>query len=157
VSVDRGDPARAGVKAGRVVGVLTAGLAVASLLAGRESFHTAAGTLTGLLGVEAAIPVGALFWGNVVLAASARYAVCYVAGSLVGVVYDWLDRPPVAGLTAIVLGVGIVDAGLAFLDTLDAAIAGAHVLAWLVYVPAFVRLFDPGDDTVSEPRRLGEE
>ena len=154
--VDRVDPARTGVKAGRVVGLLTAGLAILSLVQARGSFHEATAAIAGLVGVGSGLPVSALFWGNVVVAASTRYAVGYVVGSLVGVVYDWLDDPGVPGLVTIVLVVGAVDGALAAIDTRSLAIGGAYVVAWLCYVPAFVWLFEDDGNARSGPRRLGE-
>jgi hypothetical protein len=154
--VDRVDPARTGVRAGRVVGLLTAGLAVLSLVQARGSVYEATATIAGLLGVDSGLPVSILFWGNVVVAASTRYAVGYVVGSLVGVVYDWLDDPGVPGLVMIVLVVGAVDGVYATLDTQSLAIGGAYMVAWLCYVPVFVWLFDEDGDDRTGPRRLGE-
>ncbi len=153
--VERSDPARTGVNAGRVVGLLTAILAVVSLLQTQESFYEIATALLDAFGIESSLSVSALFWGNVVVAASARYVVGYVVGSLVGVVYDWLDRPPLPVLVGIVLVVGIGDGLLASMDTRSVGIGGAYVVAWLCYVPAFVWLFDDdADDARSGPRRL---
>jgi hypothetical protein len=153
---DRVDPGRTGVVVGRVVGVLTALVAVASLLDGRETFYELAPVLLAAVGVESGVGVTALFWGNVLVTATARYALCYVTGSLVGVVYDWLDRPGVPMLVAIVLAVGGVDGALATLDTGSALIGAGYVLAWLSYVPVFVWLFDPEAEHVrTAPTRLG--
>ena len=149
--VERVDPARTGVYAGRVVGVLTAGLAVVSLLRVEDSFYASVALALGDVGV----PRPALFWGNAVVAAVSRYAVGYVVGSLIGVLYDWLDRPSAPALVVVVLLVGTVDGALATLDTRSVLIGAAHVLAWLMYVPVFVWLFD--EDAVDDPpgpRRL---
>jgi hypothetical protein len=98
--VDRHDPARTGVKAGRVVGLLTA--------------------------------------------------------LLVGVVYDWLDHPPVSVLIGIVLVVGVVDGVGAVLETRTTAIGVAYVLAWLCYVPVFVWLLDEEQTEQQGPLRLDD-
>ncbi|MDH5018714.1 hypothetical protein [Halobacterium rubrum] len=146
--VERVDPARTGVRAGRVVGVLTAALAVASLAAARETYYEALAPLVAALLESAGVGVGAgaglavLFWSNVALAAAARYAVCYVAGSLVGVAYDWLDRPSLWALAGLVAAVGAVDGALAVLDTRRVVVGAGYVAAWLCYVPAFAWLSD---------------
>jgi hypothetical protein len=143
--VERVDPARTGVLAGRIVGVLTAVLAVASLLSVRETYYAQAAVLLEVAGAGG-VPVAGLFWGNAALSAAARYGVCYVVGSLVGVAYDWLDRPSLWALAAMVGVVGAVDGALAALDTRSAAIGAAYIAAWLCYVPAFARLFDGDED-----------
>lgn len=155
--VTRNDPARAGVKAGRVVGLLTALLAVVSLLEAQRSFYEGMATLLGLFGVDAGLSISALFWWNVVFAAAARYTIGYVVGSLIGVLYDWLDQPGLSILIGVVALIGVVDGSMAVVDTRSVLIGGAYVLAWLCYVPVFVWLFDAtaGDDR-SSPRRLGE-
>lgn len=154
--VTRNDPARAGVKAGRVVGILTATLAVVSLLETQGSFYEGMATLLGLFGVDG-LSVSALFWWNVVLAAVARYTIGYVVGSLIGVLYDWLDHPGLPVLIGVVALIGAVDGSMAVVDTRSVFIGGAYVLAWLCYVPVFVRLFDAGaGDDRSSPRRLGD-
>lgn len=147
--VERVDPAQTGVRAGRVVGVLTAVLAVVSLADARETYYDAFAPLAAALleyvgvgAVEASTPLAALFWSNAALAALARYALCYVVGSLVGVVYDWLDRPPLWVLVCIVLAVGLGDGALAVLDTRSVVVGAGYLAAWLCYVPAFAWLFD---------------
>lgn len=150
--VERVDPARTGVRAGRVVGVLTAALAVASLAGVRETYYAALAPLVAALlegagvgGVGPGTPLAVLFWSNVVLAAAARYALCYVVGSLVGVVYDWLDRPSLWVLAGLVAPVALVDGALAVLDTRSVAFGTGYVAAWLCYVPAFGWLFEGAD------------
>ena len=154
--VERSDPGRAGVKAGRIVGLLTALLAVASLLRVQDSFYEGMALILGAFGVDSGAWLAVVFWGNVLFAASARYVVGYVVGSLVGVLYDWLECPSLSVLVVIVFVVGVVDGVLAFLDTLSVPIAGAYVLAWLCYVPAFLWLFDDEGEPEPGPRRLGE-
>lgn len=155
--VEQNDPARAGVKAGRVVGVLTAAIAVVSLAEVRGSFYEEMTTLLALFGIDVGLSVSALFWWNVVLAALARYTIGYVVGSLIGVLYDWLDHPNLAVVIGVVFLIGIVDGILAVIDTRSVLIGGAYLLAWLCYAPAFLWLYDPdaGDDR-SRPRRLGD-
>lgn len=151
----RTDPARTGVKAGRVVGLLTAGLAALSLLHARGSFYAGATSLLVLFDAESRVPVWVLFWGNLVFAVAARYSVGCVVGSLIGVLYDWLDRPSLAVLVILSAIVGLGDGLLATLDTRSVVIGGAYVLAWLCYVPVFAWLFDDGSgDGQPGPRRL---
>jgi hypothetical protein len=156
--VQRVDPARTGVLAGRAVGVLTAVLAVVSLLSVRETYYAQVAVLLEVAGADG-LPVRWLFWGNAALSATARYAVCYVVGSLVGVVYDWLDRPSLWVLAVLVGVVGAVDGALAVLDTRSAAIGAGYLLAWLCYVPVFAWLFEDDDDDERRagPHRLAEE
>ncbi|MFQ3293362.1 MAG: XapX domain-containing protein [Halobacteriales archaeon] len=154
--VERSDPGRAGVKAGRIVGLLTAALAVVSLLQVQDSFYEGVTLLLDTFGMDSGPWLAVVFWGNVLFAAMARYAIGYVVGSLVGVLYDWLDRPSLPVLVGVVFVVGIVDGVLALLDTLSVAIGGAYVFAWLCYVPAFVWLFDDDGERRSGPVRLGE-
>ena len=159
--VDRADPARAGVKAGRVVGLLTALLVVVTLLSREETFYAFTEELLDAFDQESELAVTALFWVNVGTAAVGRYGVSYVVGSLVGVVYDWVDRELPGGgrlsllaLVVVVLVVGAVDGALARLDAQSSAIAGAYVLAWLCYLPAFFWLVEDADRP-DEPLRLG--
>jgi len=156
--VTRVDPARTGVKAGRVVGLLTAGLAVVTLVADRGTFREATTLLFDLAGVQPGLSVTVLFWSNVALAAVARYSACYVVGSLLGVVYDWLDHSSLPILAGLVLVVGLADGALAALDARSALVGVAYLLAWLSYVPVFAFLFDEdASDARSSPRRLGDE
>lgn len=143
--------------AGRLVGALTAALTVVSLVHGQGSFYEGVTILLELFGEESLVPVSVLFWGNALFAGIARYGIGYVVGSLLGVLYDWLDRPPWPAVAIVVLLIGFFDAGLVFLDTFSVPIAGAYVLAWLCFVPAFVRLVDDDAETRSGPRRLGED
>ena len=154
--VERADPGRAGVIAGRLVGAITGVIAAVSLIRDQSVFYESLGQVFELLEVGG-FPVWVLFWANVGFAAVARYGIGYVVGSLVGVLYDSLDRPPWPAVAVVVLLIGFADAGLAFLDTFSVTIAGAYVLAWLCYVPAFVWLVEDDADTRSGPRRLGEE
>jgi hypothetical protein len=151
------DPARTGVKAGRVVGLLTAALAVATLLDARGSFQEATTLLLEFVGVEPGLSVTALFWGNVLLAGVARYSLCYVVGSLLGVVYDWMDEESPVILVCLAFVVGAVDGLFAAVDTRSAVVGVAYLLVWFAYVPVFVWLHDPGaGDDLSTPRRLGQ-
>jgi hypothetical protein len=154
--VTRRDPARTGVRAGRVVGLLTVALAVASLVAARDTFYAGVAPLLDLLGVGSAVPASALFWGTVAFAAGARYTACYVVGSLVGVCYDWLDDPTLPVLVVATAVVGAADGTLAAVRTQSVAFGVAYALAWLCYVPAFVWLSEDGDGGDDRPgaRRL---
>lgn len=152
--VDRPDPARAGVKAGRVVGLLTGVLVVVTVGLQRDSLYVFASDGLGVLGVESSLAATALVWGNALVSAVGRYGFSYVVGSLVGVVYDWLEDPPVPVLVGIVLGVGIVDGTVSGVDARSVAIGGGYVLAWLCYVPAFL-WFEEDSETTTGPRRLG--
>jgi hypothetical protein len=154
--VDRHDPARTGVKAGRVVGLLTALLVVASLFSVQDAFLGGLESVVGLVGIDPGSAIDAYFYLYVALAALARYAISYVVGSLVGVVYDWLDHPPVSVLIGIVLVVGVVDGVGAVLETRTTAVGVAYVLAWLCYVPVFVWLLDEEQTDQQGPLRLDE-
>lgn len=155
--VERIDPARTGVKAGRVVGLLTAVVAVVSLLRVQGSYYESLTTVFILLGIESRFPVAAIFWGNILLTASARYVFGYVVGSLVGVLYDWLDRPSLPVLIGGVFTIGAADGLLAALDTRSISIGCAYVIAWLCYVPVFVWLFDEDATEARDgPQRLGD-
>jgi len=140
--VERVDPARTGVKAGRVVGLLTALLVVASLFRVQSGFIGRLESMVQLIGLDPGPSVSVYFYLYVGGAALGRYALCYIVGSLVGVVYDWLDSPSVVVLAGLALVVGLVDGVVAAVDTRSTAIGLAYVLAWLCYVPAFVWLHD---------------
>jgi len=154
-SVERSDPGRAGVKAGRLVGVLTAAITVASLVRTRGSFYGGMTLLVEFSGLDPVLPVSVLFWGTALFAAVARYGIGYVVGSLVGVLYDFLDRPPWPVLAAVVFAIGFCDGALAVLDTRSVAVGSAYVLAWLCYVPAFLLIVDDDTNGPTGPRRLG--
>ncbi|WP_267164026.1 hypothetical protein [Halovenus salina] len=143
--VEQHDPAHAGVKAGRVVGLLTAILVVVSLFRVQEPFVGRLVSLVELLGVDPGPSVTIYFYLYVGGAAVGRYALCYVVGSLIGVVYDWLDEPSVAVLVGIALLAGLVDGVVAAGDTRSLLIGLGYVFAWLCYVPAFLWLFEDGD------------
>ncbi|MFC7071679.1 hypothetical protein ACFQJ7_09540 [Halovenus rubra] len=140
--VEQHDPAHAGVKAGRVVGLLTALLVVVSLFSVQDSFVGRLESVVQLTGIDPGPSISAYFYLYVGSAALWRYAVGYIAGSLVGVVYDWLDTPSVAVLVGIVLLIGLVDGCIATVDTRSMLIGIGYVLAWLCYVPVFVWLFE---------------
>ncbi|UPM42928.1 hypothetical protein [Halocatena salina] len=154
--VERNDPARAGVKAGRLVGLLTGVLAVVSLLEIQGTYYGEMTAILGLFGIDW-FPVSALFWWNALLTIIARYTLGYVTGSLIGVLYDWLDHPSCSVLIGGVLGIGIVDGFVATVDTRSILIGGGYLLAWVCYAPTFLWLFDAdaGDDR-SGPLRLGD-
>ncbi|SDJ84142.1 hypothetical protein SAMN05216226_11049 [Halovenus aranensis] len=143
--VEQHDPAHAGVKAGRVVGLLTALLVVISLFRVQESFVGRLVSLIELTGIDPGPSVTVYFYLYVGGAALGRYALCYIVGSLIGVVYDWLDDPPVAVLAGIALLAGLIDGAAAAGDTRSILIGLGYVLAWLCYVPVFFWLFEDGD------------
>mgnify|MGYP000563184205 CR=1 FL=1 len=153
--VDRTDPGRTGVKAGRLVGIATGGLAVLSLFRVEDTVYALFGVLLDAVGL-AALPVAVVFWANAALAAAGRYSFTVVVASLVGVGYDSLGRPHVAVLLPLVLAVGLADAAFAWLDTRSLAIAGLYVLAWLSYVPAFALFHEEGSGRHDGPLRLGD-
>jgi hypothetical protein len=153
--VERDDPARTGVKAGRVVGLLTAVLVVVSLLRVQDGFVGRLETIIGLVGIDPGPSITVYFYLYLVGAATGRYALCYVVGSLIGVVYDWLEQPPIAVVAGLVLVVGVVDGFAAGLDTRSTLTGVAYVVAWLCYLPAFVWLSENGERQ-DGPVRLGE-
>lgn len=150
------DPGSVGVKAGRVVGFLTAIIAVVTLVSSQSALSAVTRALLSVFEIEAAVYVRVWFWVTVIVAVLTRYSLGYVVGSLIGVLYDWINRPNLPDLVAIVVFIGLVDGGLAFFDTFNLAIASAYVLAWLCYVPVFVWLVDDEANSSSKPRRLGE-
>lgn len=151
--VERNDPGRAGVIAGRVVGAVTAALAVATLFWYQDSFYAVVDVL--LAPFELPVPAPWVFWANVVVAATTRYAVCYVVGSLIGVAYDWLDRPGWPTVLGLALLVGLGDGLLAVGSSPGPLLALGYGVAWLGYVPAFVWLYDPdAGDARGGSRRL---
>lgn len=154
--VERDEPARTGVKAGRVVGLLTAILVVVSLLRVQDAFVGRLETIVGLAGIDPGPSIPVYFYLYLAGAATGRYALCYVVGSLIGVVYDWLEQPSLGVLAGLVLVVGIVDGFAAGLDTRSTLTGVAYVLAWLCYLPAFVWLFGESE-TQSGPVRLGDQ
>lgn len=153
--VERADPARTGVRAGQVVGLLTAILAAASLLRPEASLYRTTRTVLAVLGVDSAGLVTAVVVGNVLTAVVARYTVCYAVGSLIGVVYDWLDEYSTLALVGLAVTVGLVDATLAVLDTRSVVLAVGYLLVWLAYIPVFGWLAPDTWDTDDGPTRLG--
>lgn len=154
---ERTDPGRTGVKAGRVVGLLTAALLVASLFRVQGEFVGRIESLVALLPFDPGPSVSVYFYFYVISAAVARYGICYLVGSLIGVVYDRLDRPSVAVVAGLALAVGLVDGVAAGIDTRSTVTAVGYVLSWLVFVPAF--LYFAGDEDNGyhdEPRRFDD-
>lgn len=150
---EQSDPGHAGVIAGRVVGVLTAGLVVVMLVHRRETWYAFVTTLS--RSVDLGLTAGSLFWAIAFLAAVARYVSCYLVGSLVGIAFGWLDRPGWAVLLGMVLVVGLIDAVLAALATTSVVFVVGYAVAWLVYLPVFRWRFDPdAGETGQGPRRL---
>jgi hypothetical protein len=154
---DPADPARTGVVAGRVVGVLTASIVVLSLLSVQHDFVGRIETVVGLAGIDTRGSVSAYFWLYVAGAAIGRYALCYVVGSLIGVTYDALEEPSVPVVVLGVLAIGLVDGFVAYVDTRNLVIAGAYPLAWLCYVPAFYHYLGVTESQWGKTRRLGGE
>ena len=158
--IEQHDPAHAGVTAGRVVGMLTAALLVARLLALGETTVESVDAVVHAVGADPNSMGTAYLSLSVAGAAFARYAVGYVGGSLIGVAYGWLGVSSVAGLVGLVATVGVADAVLVGLGAQSTAAGAAQFLAWLVYVPVFCWAFDADDDGDGPdrrgPRRLGE-
>lgn len=152
---ERTDPAHAGVRAGRVVGLLTALLVVVTLLQVQDSAYRIFTALVDTVGGGSDLSVTALFWGNVAFSAVGRYSFTYVVGSLIGVVYDWLNDPPIPVLVGMVLVVGVVDGAFGALDARTPVLGVAYVLAWLCYVPVFVQQYDFDAEKQTGPKRLG--
>jgi hypothetical protein len=154
---ERHDPAHAGVKAGRIVGVLTVILLVVSLLRIQETFVGRLETVVELVGIDPGASITVYFYLYTAGAAITRYGICYIVGSLLGVVYDWLDTPSIGVLAGLVLAVGLVDGTLAALDTGHTVTGLGYVLAWLCYLPAFVWFNDDKEPTRDGPLRLGDQ
>ncbi|WP_181686663.1 hypothetical protein [Halorhabdus salina] len=144
--VERTDPGSVGVVAGRVVGALTVVLTVAVMLTHEEGFYRAVRLLLAGLESDFEVPVWVLFWGNVALVAIGRYAFCYVLGSLLGVAYDWLDRPAISTLVVVVALIGIVDGIYGGFGAKSVLVGAGYLLAWLAYVPVFAWLLEEAPD-----------
>lgn len=152
---DRVDPARTGLKSGRLVGVLTALLLVASLLRVREGSIDRLESVVRLVGIDPGPSISVYFYVYVAAAAVGRYVLSYTLGALIGVVYDWLDRPSVAVLVGVTLLVGAADGVVAAVDTRSTLVGAAYTLAWLTYVPLFLRYAEEGP-YVDGPVRFDE-
>lgn len=153
---ERADPARAGLRAGRLVGVLTAVLVVASLLHTQEQFVGRLEAVVRFTGFDPGGSVSVYFYLYVVGAALGRYALGYLVGALIGVVYDWLDRPAVAVLAGLTLLVGVADGVIAAVDTRNTLIGVAYALAWLPYIPLFLRYVDDEASYTDGPVRFDD-
>lgn len=145
--VERRDPARTGVVVGRAVGVVTGLATVAVVFFGREP---AAARLLGVVGVREV--AGAVTAVDALVTAGVRYGVCYVVGSLLGVVYGWADRHATAVLAGSALAVGVVDAAVSFQSP---ALALVCLLAWVGFVPTFLWAVPASDANRDGPLRLG--
>lgn len=168
--VTRRDPAQTGVYAGRVVGLATGGLAMLAVLDRRGSYvrlvellvgtpSTPAGPLAVLratLGLDPTTVATVWLWTTALAVVAARYGICYVVGSLVGVVYDRLDDASLGVVALLVVPVAALDATQVALDTGNRWLAVGHVLAWAAFVPVFgwLERRATGDDR-DGPVRLG--
>ena len=152
---EHADPGQTGVKAGRVVGLLTALLLVVSLLRVRGDFVGRIESVVALFPFDPGPSVSVYFYLYVVGAAVTRYGICYVVGSLIGVVYDWLEQPSVAVVAGLALVVGLADGFVAAFDTRSTLIAAGYVLSWLVFVPAFLYLGGE-EESREEPLRVDD-
>ncbi|MCU4719366.1 hypothetical protein [Halapricum hydrolyticum] len=151
--VERSEPGSVGVVAGRVVGVLTVALTVVALLTHQETFYRSVRLVLAGLESDVGLPVELLFWGDVLLVAAGRYAFSYVLGSLLGVLYDGLDRPGIVFLLIVVVLIGTVDGVYAALSARNAVVGLGFLLAWLSYVPVFAWLLED-EQTDRGPTRL---
>lgn len=153
--VERVDPARTGVKAGRVVGLLTGCLAGFSVLRASDSIYASMAPLLGAIGMHTEWSAQILLWGNILFAFITRYTACYIVGSLIGVVYAWFEHQSTPALFGLVVLVGVGDGVFALLDVQMLLISALYLLCWLVYVPVFVWLHDE-ESAKTGPVRLGE-
>ncbi|CCQ33592.1 hypothetical protein HLRTI_002550 [Halorhabdus tiamatea SARL4B] len=151
--VNRTDPGSVGVVAGRLVGALTVVLTAAVMVTHGEEFYRMVRLL--LAGLESDfVPVRIVFWINVAFVAAGRYAFCYVLGSLIGVGYDWLDRPGIAFLAVGVVLIGTVDGIYGGMGAGNVLVGAGYLLAWLAYVPVFAWLLEGDKPTADGPVRL---
>ncbi|ERH11386.1 MAG: hypothetical protein J07HB67_00393 [halophilic archaeon J07HB67] len=148
--VERRDPARTGVVAGRVVGVVTGLVSVAVVVLGDRGPYAIAARTLETAGVGEALTVVLVL--DAVAAAVVRYGVCYVVGSLLGVVYDWLDRYPRVVLCGMASSVGVVDAAV---SVRSPALATVCLFAWVGFVPLFLWLAPDAETDREGPLRLG--
>jgi hypothetical protein len=152
--VERTDPGSVGVVAGRLVGALTVVLTVVVMLSHEEGFYRAVRMVLAGLESDFDVPVWVLFWGNVALVAASRYAFCYVLGSLLGVAYDWLDRPGIGLLVVVVMLIGTVDGIYGGFSARSVLVGIGYLLAWLAYVPVFAWLLEEAGASDEGPVRL---
>ena len=153
---ERADPARAGFRAGRLVGVLTAVLVVVSLLRVQGQFVGRLESVVRFTGLDPGASVSVYFYLYVAGAALGRYALSYVVGALIGVVYDWLDRPSIAVVAGLALLVGVTDGVIAVVDTRNTLLGVAYVLTWLLYIPLFLRYVDDEASYTDGPVRVDD-
>lgn len=154
--VERADPAKPGFKSGRLVGVLTAVLVVVSLVRVQEGFVGRLESVVRLVGIDPGGSVSVYFYVYTASAAASRYVLSYIVGALIGVVYDWLDRPSVAVLAGMALLVGLADGVVAAVDTRSVLVGAAYVFVWLLYVPLFLRYAEDEPSQADGPVRFGE-
>lgn len=131
-------------------------LVVVSLVRVQEGFVGRLESVVRLVGIDPRGSVSVYFYVYAAGAAAGRYVLSYLVGALIGVVYDWLDRPSVAVLTGIALLVGLADGVVAAVDTRSIFIGAAYVFAWLLYVPFFLRYTDDEPSHADGPVRLNE-
>ena len=150
--MDRADPARTGVRVGRLVGVVTGLATVLVAVFGGGSPYSGGELVARLAGVDIGAAATAVVVGDAVIAASVRYGVCYAVGSLLGAYYGWVsNRAPLAlGLAAAAVGVGD-----ALLSITRPTLAAVSLAAWLGFVPVFLRWAPEAPETGDDPVRLG--
>ncbi|ERH11376.1 MAG: hypothetical protein J07HB67_00383 [halophilic archaeon J07HB67] len=148
--VERRDPARTGVVAGRGVGVVTALVSVAVVFLGDGGPYAATARALEAAGVGEAVT--AVVAVDALTTAVVRYGACYVVGSLLGVVYGWLDRHREVVLGGAASVVGVVDAAVSLRSPVLAVVC---LLAWVGFVPVFLRLTPDAEPDREGPLRLG--
>lgn len=150
------DPGQTGVIAGRVVGLLTALLVVGSLLSAPD--ESVSWVETVVHGVSVNLPGSATlyFYAYIVLAAIGQYVFSYVTGSLVGVLYSWLERKPIVIVTVVILFIGFINGFALRFDAQTTPIGIAYILAWCCFIPVFYYYIETTESQWGKTRRLDQ-
>ncbi|WP_256391282.1 CPBP family intramembrane glutamic endopeptidase [Natronoarchaeum rubrum] len=137
------DPAGAGVVAGSAVGVATGAFVLVTLVLGRAEV---------IADFRTAMPAGRtdlspeiVFWITAIVGPAFRLAIGTIVGSLVGVVYDWLDSPGALVLFGIVAIVGALDTVTTNVPASQSATVAVVLGSWIIYVPLFLYIHGRND------------
>lgn len=150
--MERDDPAGVGAVVGTLVGAATGLFATGALVYAREEFVSEMTAELASVGVDTGLSTSMLFWVSVSTVLLFRVGVGLVVGSLLGVLYGWLDDPGPVALAGLCLLVGVLDGLTTSLPVPNALTVGVVLGSWLVFVPGFVRLYDP-DSSPTGPTR----
>lgn len=150
------DPGQTGVIAGRVVGLLTALLVVGSLLFAPDESVSWVDTVVRTFSVNLPGSATLYFHAYIILAAVGQYVFSYVTGSLVGVLYSWLERKSIVIITAVILFIGFINGFALRFDAQITTVGIAYILAWCCFIPVFYYYLETTESQWGETRRLDE-